>query len=359
MLPKIISTKDKPIKRIGLYADPHLSQSSSIIVGRQGEFTGRLDNLIKSFEWMRNLFKEQNVDMIICLGDLTDRPDLTATEITALSKCNIDDDYLIIGNHCRSDKDGNINSLSIYNNILSSPQSLIEDEEGNCLVYILPYNSTCVDLSTLNHPKVILSHNDIKGYLLNGFIFKSGYEMTDIIDNCDLFINGHLHNGQWLVKDKICNLGMLSGSNFASCNGDWNPSAGILDLDTLHLEIYENPCAYKFRKIEFDSLPKIKNYLDSLNGEHYVIQIKVPNRLAENTRKLLNECKKIDASRVLTTIENINAKEVVDKGSLSVSSISVYSKLREFIGNQKKSNKFNLEIVNKIIDDLETNEGVE
>ena len=69
----------------------------------------------------------------------------------------------------------------------------------------------------LNHHKdidIILSHNDIKGYDLNGHILTSGYELSEILDCCKIFINGHLHNGGWLVKDKVVNLGQLSGKYF-------------------------------------------------------------------------------------------------------------------------------------------------
>ena len=42
--------------------------------------------------------------------------------------------------------------------------------------------------------------------------FKSteGYNVQDIDANCDLFINGHLHNGEKITK-KIINIGNISG----------------------------------------------------------------------------------------------------------------------------------------------------
>ena len=358
MIKPIISTKEHPIKKIGLYADPHLSQSSSIIVGRQGEFTGRLENLIKSFEWMNNKFKEENVDIIVCLGDLTDRPDLTALEITALSKCNVDEHYLIIGNHCRSDKDGNINSLSIYERTLSESQPLVVDEDGNTLVHVLPYNSDIIDLTTLNHPKVILSHNDLKGYDFGNFIIsQNGYKITDILENCKLFINGHLHSGGWVFNDRILNLGVLSGINFSGCSGKWNPSIGILDLDTLKVDIIENPEAYKFKYTDCDTLPKLKKYLDSLKGSHYVLQIKVPKELADNARKLLSQSEKVEASRLLFITETSDNNENKEKPTLDTN-INTYQRLRDFIDLQNKS-KFDKKIVSDIINELERTEGVE
>ena len=101
--------------KIGIYADPHFSCSSSIIVGRQGEFTGRLDNLIKSFEWMSHTFSENNVNQIYCLGDFTDKTTLTSEEITAISRCDLTNHTCLVGNHCRSNKSGEINSISAFN----------------------------------------------------------------------------------------------------------------------------------------------------------------------------------------------------------------------------------------------------
>lgn len=42
------------------------------------------------------------------------------------------------------------------------------------------------------------------------FISKAGFDINDIEDNCDLFINGHLHNGS-KITDKIFNVGNLTG----------------------------------------------------------------------------------------------------------------------------------------------------
>lgn len=332
--------------KISLYADPHFSQSSSIIVGRKGEFTGRLDNLIRSFTWMNNFFKSQNVDEIICLGDLVDKPVLTSEEITAMSKCEIDNHYLIVGNHCRSDKDGYINALSIYKNVINKPGFIFDG------VYFLPYNHDLIDLKSISpRPKVILSHNDIKGYNFGGHLSTEGYEISDILSSCDLFINGHLHNGGWVIKDKIMNLGTLSGMNFSSCNGEWFPSVAILDTETLEINLYENPEAYHFMKVEFKTLPEVKGFLDNLSGNHNVIQIKVLADLAERTRKLIEQSNKVEASRILTIHDNSkNDKSIVNKITLEGSNISIYDKLKAFISSQTL--KLSQNKLNEIIDQI-------
>lgn len=345
-------------KKIGLYTDPHFSQSSSIIVGRRGEFTGRLSNLISSYEWMDKLFKEEKVDYVVCLGDVTDKPVLTSEEITAMSRCpGLEAHKIILGNHCRSDKDGRINSVANYDTI-DSPQ-WVDKDAG---IYALPYNHDIVELKNIEpKPRVILSHNDIKGYDLGGHISEEGYEIGDILENCELFINGHLHNGGWVVKDRVMNLGNLSGMNFSSCGGEWEPSVAILSINgnESSLQRYENPYAYRFKKEEFKTLTKLKGYLDNLpEVGQYVLQVKVPDNLAQKSRKLLEQCDKVVASRILTYRKTTSAKKDQGKVNLNSDSKDVYTKLKEFINSQKP--KYSLDTINKIIDKIsQESEGAE
>mgnify|MGYP004442690361 CR=1 FL=1 len=309
---------------------------------------------------MNNLFSSKDCECVVCLGDLTDKPDLTSEEITALSKCGLKDHVMIVGNHCRSDKDGNINSLSIFNDVISKPEIR---QYGSCRVLFLPYNSTTYDLSEFNNVDLIFSHNDIKGYNYGNAVSCSGYELEDILGNCKLFINGHLHNGGWLVKDRIVNLGQLSGMNFSSCGGEWEPSVGILDTETLNLEIISNPEAYRFKKVEFGTLVKLKNYLDSILNEegHYVLQVKVPFSISDKARKLINQNCKVVASRVTTyhdNTENRSAKQEGYKKEFEVSNKTVYDQLKDFLTTQSES-KYNKKIVGQIISEIEGKEGVD
>lgn len=337
--------------KLGLYADPHFSQSSSIIVGRKGEFTGRLNNLIESFEWMNNLFKSEGVDRIYCLGDLTDKPVLTSEEITAMSRCHIEDHYLIVGNHCRADSNGDINSLAIYPNVINEPCWACNDD-----VFILPYNHETFDLTKLDkRPKIILSHNDIKGYDFGaGHICGAGYEISTILDSCDMFINGHLHSGGNVVVNRIINLGHLSAMNFASCNSEWEPSVMIIDTETLEYKLYENPKAYRFKKEEFSQLAKLKGYLDNLPdiGE-YVLQVKVPEDIAQKARKLIEQCDKVVTSRILVqknkNIEQYTKKEFV------MDTASIYDKLSKFV-DEKSPGNYSIKVIHGIIDKISEQE---
>lgn len=348
---------------IGLYADPHISQTSSIIVGRSGEFSGRLNNIIESCRWMNRLFKDQDCKLVFCLGDLTDKTSLSAEEITALSQCGLEDHHFIVGNHCRSDKNGEVNSLSLFKHTYYEPQIIeipSQREIGShTRILILPYNSTPIDLDKFDGKvDIILSHNDIKGYDFGGHVSEVGYEIETILDKCKLFINGHLHNGGWLIKDRVVNLGQLSGMNFSSCGGQWEPSVGILDTENMSLTLYENPVAYRFKKEEFTTLTSLKSYLDNLpNVGQYVLRVRVPDSIAQKARKLIEQSSKVVASRVLT-IQTKKKKSTQIKSDIKLDSSSVYDKLRKFVTKQNPA-KYSQEKIFEVIDAMERKEGSE
>lgn len=342
--------------KIGLYADPHVSQTSSIIVGKQGEFSGRLNNLIQSFKWMSQIFKEKQCQVIICLGDMTDKSSLTSEEITAMSQFEgIREHLLLVGNHCRSDKSGKINSLNLVNNSIFKP--CVETFGGRKFLF-LPYNTSLEDLSLYKDIDVILSHNDIKGYDLGGHTSTEGYEISTITDHCQLFINGHLHNGGWLVNNRVVNLGQLSGMNFSSCGGQWEPSIGILDTETLNLEIIENPYAYRFKKETFDTLVKLRNYIKSLPSiGRYVLQVKVPSNIVDSARSILTKSEKVEAFRLLVLKSEKIKTPKTRESQESFENKNIYTKLREFIST-KSQTKYDSDIATSIIDEIEKKEGV-
>lgn len=337
------------MSKIGVYADPHFSTNSSIIMGSQNGLSQRLNNLIESFKWMNQLFKDNDVEITICLGDLTDRPNLSAEEITALSQCDLQDHHFIVGNHCRADKNGNINALATFKNVYTKPTVI---SVGGKRVLLLPYTR---DYGKINEQvDIILSHNDIESYNFGSFLSRDGFKIVDILKSCQLYVNGHLHTGGWVVKDRIINLGQLTGMNFSGGEGEWEPSVGIIDTDTLMITLYENPIAYRFKKLECKKLPTLKTYIDQLPDiGQYVLQVKTTAELADNCRTLLNQNKKVVASRVITYASKVEKpKETLE---LNQAKGSVYSKFRTFLAEQKTL-KFDINTLYDIIDSLNIKE---
>lgn len=154
--------------------------------------------------------------------------------------------------------------------------------------YILEDNRKPLNelIETFPYKTIIFSHNDIKGIQLGRFISKNGFSIEEIKNSCDLFLNGHLHNGS-KIDDGIINVGNLTGQNFSEDAFIYDHCAIVLDTDTLKCAIYENPYALNFYKIDFvenDSIDYINN--TSLSMKHNcIVTIKCKEDDLEYLRK--------------------------------------------------------------------------
>ena len=87
--------------RYFIFADPHWSSYSSIVRSRGEKYSTRLENLIKTINWVESEAQNQNCNTIVCLGDFFDKSELNSEEITALQEikwANIIH-YFLVGNH--------------------------------------------------------------------------------------------------------------------------------------------------------------------------------------------------------------------------------------------------------------------
>ena len=234
---------------------------------RGENYSVRLEQLIKSVNWSEELAETTNCDFVCHLGDFFDTSTLNAEELSALEEikwCN-KKHFFICGNHEMGSHDLEFNSAKVFNSInncetVSSPKSFLLPD--GTLLCFLPYvlESDMEPLSSYFEndarckKKVILSHNDIAGIQMGGFISKTGFSIDEIEGSCDRFINGHLHNGE-NITDKIINIGNLCGQNFSEDAEKYPHCAFILDTETLGLYGYENPHSINFYKFE-NRLPK-------------------------------------------------------------------------------------------------------
>lgn len=295
--------------KILLFTDLHMCPRASIINKWGTKYPSRLENCIESMNWLEKTAEEQGCDYIINLGDFFDRPDLTSETITACNdiKWSSIMHYSLVGNHDASTSSLLFNSVNSFlgdrHQIITEPQALALDD---CIICFLPYVVECGrkpineyfgKLADANKPKVILSHNDISGIQMGPVISKTGFGIEEIVANCDLFVNGHLHNGQ-AITPKVINLGNLTGKDFGEDASKYSHNIAVLDTSTLQLTFIENPYAYNFYKIQIDSELDLK-LLSNLKP-HAVVSIKCDSSLLEQTKKCLDELKdKIVESRVI------------------------------------------------------------
>ena len=302
--------------KILVYTDCHFSTYSSIIRNRGSRFSVRLENLIESISWAENLAYDSKCDAVVCLGDFFDTSILSAEECVALQYVEWTNlpHYFLVGNHEMSGIYSTAHILKLIDNaqIIDSNISKIVDD---CEICFLPYQKSYDDLNNIFGNKkaskrLIFSHNDIAGANYGGFISVSGFEADNIKDNCDLMLNGHIHNCGYVNKC-IYNVGNITGQNFSEDAFKYNHSVVIIDTDTLEFEIHGNPHAFNFYKIDHN-IHGFDVYNNLINNA--VVTIKCDDDNYEQIKKIVLENANIIAHRFIVEHKQ---REVVEEVKLN------------------------------------------
>ena len=301
-----------------LFTDLHMCPRASIINKWGAKYPSRLENCIESLNWLERKAEELNCDYIISLGDFFDKPDLSSETITACNEIQWSwtQHYHIVGNHDASNSSLTFNSANCLSNdnhaIITEPSTLMLE---NCDICFLPYVTEC-DRKPLaeyfekgwdGRPRIILSHNDISGIQLGPVVSKTGFSVDEIEANCDLFINGHLHNGRALTP-KVVNLGNLTGKDFGEDAFEHSHNIAILDTDTLSITYIENPYAYNFYKIQINNEQDIK-LLNTLKPRA-VVSIKCESSLVDQVKLATNNIENIIESRIILIKNYIDSDDM-------------------------------------------------
>jgi len=296
--------------KILLYTDLHMCPRASIINKWGMRYPIRLENCIASLNWAERLAEQLGCALVINLGDFYDKPDLTSDTITACNdiEWSTIPHYNLVGNH-----DASISSLAFnsVNNLLSEihkiviePTKIVIDGCELCfLPYIVEYDRRPLTEYFGEKPagvkRVLLSHNDISGIQLGPIVSKTGFSLEEIEAACDLFLNGHLHNGQQLTK-KVYNIGNLTGKDFGEDASRYSHVVAVLDTDTLSIDFIENPHAFNFYKIQIDTKADLVK-LEHLKS-NAVVSIKCESNVQFDTKAKLESLKdKILESRIILT----------------------------------------------------------
>ena len=318
--------------RLLLYADPHWCQYSSIVRSRGMKYSTRLENEIASINWVQILAEEQHCDRIICLGDFFDKESLNSEEISALSEIEWSNipNYFLVGNHEAGINTLEFNSSNIFRTaefmVISVPRRMIFTEDINTEICFLPYILENKRKSINDYfgekrckRRIILSHNDLKGIQMGQFLSTSGFDLSDIEANCDRFINGHLHNGT-RISEKIFNIGNLTGQNFSEDATKYTHSCFILDTETLSIDVFDNPNAFNFYKID--------NNLNIDLNYPAVVTIKIKEDQKEELNHFLESNKdKIIEKRIIIQTELLDKQQVENSiKSLSINHIEEFNK---------------------------------
>ena len=309
------------MKKYLLYSDTHFSQYSSIVRSRGAKYSTRLHNLINSISWAERLADSENCDEVIMLGDAFDRSDLNAEELTALQDvyfCNKPHTF-ITGNHDANISNLEFSTIQVFKSIKASIITDIKIKSINDYVdfYFIPYlTEKHVSLKDFlldnNKKKVVLTHNDIAGIQYGKFVSQSGFNIEDIVNNCTLFLDGHLHNG-CVIDNKIVLVGNLTGQNFNENAQQYAHYAYILSVEdngAISLESYENPYAFNFYKLRINTVNDF-TIIDSLK-QNAVLSISCNNTLISKLTEEIKKKSNIVEYRIISIYNNSSQRDVVD-----------------------------------------------
>lgn len=294
--------------KILLFADLHMCPQASIINKWGTKYPKRLENCIDTVNWIERTAEELCCQYVISLGDFFDKPDLSSETITACNEIQWSwlQHYHIVGNHDASNSSLIFNSANCLSNdnhrVITEHEVLMLDD---CDICFLPYitESDRKPLSEYfknldpSRRRIILSHNDIRGIQLGPAISKTGFGVEEIEASCDLFFNGHLHNGQ-VITPKVINLGNCTGKDFGENSLFYSHNIAVIDTSDLSYTYIENPYAYNFYKLQIDCETDIY-CLDSLKN-NAVVSIKCMHNFAESVKQRIGENKNIIESRVIS-----------------------------------------------------------
>lgn len=364
---------------IFIYSDIHVSTNSSVLRSRGPEYSTRLEFIVKTINWAEEKIGELSSmgDIVVNLGDTFDKAVVTDEEVTAISKIkwgkyNALPHYVLVGNHESSVRNleySTVNMLQLndlfQDHIITEPTTLNFDGSwgtADCKdvqINLLPYISvvdekergSLSDYFTFEKGKkqIILSHNDIAGVQMGAFNSQVGFDVNDILEHSDLYLNGHLHNSMFITPGRILNVGNLCGMNFSEDATKYKHGLWKLNTDTMELKFYENPYALNFYpNITINNeTPSLDNY--SLE-ENCVLKIKCERSHLNDLRKELESEKyvnKVIAHALEVYDDEIIMGEVESKESI-IESIDSVQAFKDFIIDKLGSTSLVMEELGEI-----------
>lgn len=327
--------------KICFYTDVHWSQNSSIVRSRGEKYSARLENLIQSVNWAEKLAFDCGCSAVLCGGDFFDASQLNSEEISALREIQWApiSHIFIAGNHESSVGNLEYSTSDIFNLcpnsvVINTPeQYFIEGTTNHMEFCYLPYVLE-KDRKTLleyfgepKSPRIIFSHNDLKDVQYGQFLSTDGFSVDEIHNNCDLFINGHIHHCAY-VTDKIINGGNLTGQNFTEDAEKYEHCALIIDTDTLQVTFYINPYAFNFYKLDCTHINTSNDFEDVLSSlkPNAVMTVKVNEIFAKTAGEMLSDREGITAYRMVV---EYSPTEVV-REEISTDGIDSVDHLKQF-----------------------------
>lgn len=264
--------------RILFHTDSHFKYRASMSQDNPNLLLGdRLTSLVKSYRYMYDYAKNNDVDLIINGGDILDKPNISSEESLALELAlSYDKDIpeiILVGNHDR--KSNTVHALDILS---IHPRIRIADKPdtiaiGDLSFGVLPFNmnfdnTEIFDLLSNTNTKLLFSHVDMIGTRFGGVVSTNGYDPEILKDKFNYVFNGHIHTyGEY--NERVINTGSLSATGLGD-NYEKLPGFTIIDIDNTsklvtNITHVDNPHTILYRTVEAEVLGDVISKVESYN----------------------------------------------------------------------------------------------
>lgn len=342
--------------KLFIYSDVHISRTSSIlpITSDNPLYTYRQKMIINTAEWMSNLIKELNPDMIINLGDTFDQNTVTSYDVETASeffkRFPQDREHIVLcGNHeMLNDK---YNVLKLLNNI-DRIQVIDTPTVIDNLLFIPYCDYRDLDLSKYNGSDYLFMHHDIYGsQIAPGRELDFGIEQKDLSKFRKVF-NGHVHASSKFAN--IINVGSITTHSFADSSESY-PKCYLFDTETQELHECINTNCPLFRKIKIDTIQELNNYLDSIELTwKYILHIDCAFEIKDEVEKIVSENKSILNYKITT--KSIKQESEQQVGEVKIeSNLDVKKSFKDFL-NTGIELRYPMKLYNEILGESETSE---
>lgn len=294
--------------------------------------------------WVEELAWNMGCSTIICGGDFFDSSQLNSEEISALrgiSWAPLPHIYLT-GNHETNVSSLEYSTTDIFNLcptavVISKPEYYHvdgTDVEFAFLPYILEKDRQPLNtyFPERREKRIIFSHNDLKNVQYGAFLSTEGFTIEEIEENCDLFLNGHIHHCCY-VTSKIINGGNLTGQNFTEDAYKYDHCVQVIDTDTLKVDFYLNPYAFNFYKLDCTSKSTIEDCINDVFlplKNNSVVTVKVSSHLSSQVRQYLETVSK-DRIVEYRLIVEPDAEIIVDQNTFSIEAVDHLKQFENYV----------------------------
>ena len=318
--------------KLFIYSDVHISRTSSILplISDYKKYTYRQDMIVKTSKWMTDILLQNDIDMIINLGDTFDQNTITSYDIDTASEFfkifkHINKQHLVLcGNHEMLNTDYNV--LRLLDNI--DGIQVIDTPTVIDNLLFLPYCD--LDLSNYNGSEYAFLHHDIYGSKVSPTNVLDFGISQDSLGKFKKVFNGHVH-----AKSKfsnIINVGSITTHSFAD-SSESVPTCYIFDTVTQELKEFENTICPLFRKINVDSIDGLNTNLSSLDNRFkYVLHLDCAYELKEQVNSIMKEMPNLITYKITTKSIKQEDSDVRPEDIKLESNLDIMKSFKDFLG---------------------------